>query len=92
MKLNDVFKDISMIDFKGDLDVEITNISSDSRLIKPNGLFFAINGYKLNGLSFIPNAIENGAVAIVIDQDTNMDDVSYENISIIKGCPCLLSY
>ena len=84
MKLKDVFKDIDIMDYKGDLNVEITNISSDSRLIKPNGLFFAINGYKLNGLAFIDSAINNGAVAIVVDQDTNMDDVNYPNIPIIK--------
>lgn len=84
MKLKDVFKDIDIMDSKGDLNVEITNISSDSRLIKPNGLFFAINGYKLNGLAFIDSAIDNGAVAIVVDQDTNIDDINYPNIPIVK--------
>ena len=46
MLLKDVLNSIDIIDYKGNLDIDITNVSSDSRLIKENGLFFAITGYE----------------------------------------------
>ena len=62
MRLKDVLKSIDVIEYKGNLDNEITNITSDSRGIEKNGLFVAIIGYVLDGTKFIPNAIENGAL------------------------------
>ncbi len=46
-------------------DINITNISNDSREINENGLYFAIEGLTVDGHDFIDNAIENGAVVIV---------------------------
>lgn len=53
-------------------DVNITNISSDSRVIEENGLFFAINGYNKNGTEYIESAIENGAVAVVVEDSVDL--------------------
>jgi len=50
-------------------DIRITGISIDSRLVKPGHLFVAMRGGSTDGHDFIPKAIENGAVAIVGDQD-----------------------
>ena len=58
MILKDVLNNIEIIEYKGNLELEITNISSDSRLIKENGLFFAITGYVLKGTDFIENAVK----------------------------------
>lgn len=46
----------------------ITNIATDSRQIKPNGLFICINGYTVDGHDYINQAIENGAVAILAER------------------------
>ena len=51
------------------LDIEITNVTDDSRKIKKDGLFFAIKGIKSDGNKYIPKAIENGAVCIVTDEN-----------------------
>lgn len=85
MKLQNVLKDIEIIEIKGNLEVDVTNITSDSRGIKPNGLFVAIVGYVLDGTKFIPSAIENGASAIMVDErvDINSLDIP-ENISVVK--------
>ena len=50
-------------------DIRITGISIDSRLVKPGHLFVAMRGGSTDGHDFISKAIENGAVAIVGDQD-----------------------
>ena len=85
MKLKDIFKNIEIIEYKGDLEKEIKNISSNSKEIQENDLFFAIKGYTLDGTQFIPNAIENGATAIAVDEtcDLNSFDIPNE-ITFIK--------
>jgi UDP-N-acetylmuramoyl-L-alanyl-D-glutamate--2,6-diaminopimelate ligase len=45
--------------------VIVTGISSDSRKVKKGDLFFALNGSRADGRSFILDAAERGAVAIV---------------------------
>ena len=44
-------------------------ISYDSRKIKDNCLFIAINGFKSNGHHYIDQAIKSGAVAILVDSN-----------------------
>lgn len=51
-----------------DLDIEITNISEDSRTIRENGIFFAIKGAKVDGNKYINSAINNGAVCVISDE------------------------
>jgi UDP-N-acetylmuramyl-tripeptide synthetase len=45
--------------------IDITNITSDSRQVGPGALFVAYRGVSLDGHRFIANAIANGAAAIV---------------------------
>ena len=47
-------------------DLEITGISTDSRLVEGGELFIAVKGYELDGHDFIDQAIERGAAALVI--------------------------
>ncbi len=83
MKLKDLLKNIEILNEKGNLEIEITNIHSDSRKIKQGGLFVAINGFSKNGIDFIPSAIENGAIAIVVEPDVDISTLNY-NIPIIS--------
>ena len=84
MILKDILKDSKIIEFKGDLNINITNISSDSRLIEENGLFFAITGYVLKGTDFIESAIKNGATAVVVEPDVDLNSLDYPDISFVK--------
>ena len=85
MKLEDVLKNIEIIEKKGSLENNITHITSDSRNVKGSGLFVAIKGYVLDGTKFIPNAIEKGATAIMVDETTNISDFDIpESVCIVK--------
>lgn len=52
----------------------ITRITADSRLVKPGALFAAIKGEKGDGAQFIPQAIANGAAAILCSEDASVPE------------------
>ena len=58
-------------------DILITGISIDSRAVKPGHLFVAMTGSSVDGHDYIPKAIDNGAVAVVGDQDIRGLSVPY---------------
>jgi len=57
--------------------VPISGITLDSRTAKPGDLFVAMHGRSLNGHDFIPQAIANGAVAVVGEQEVIALSVPY---------------
>jgi len=52
----------------GDINIPINGLNNDSRKIVPGNLFIAIKGYQTDGHSYISNAIERGAAAVVCEQ------------------------
>lgn len=76
MLLNKLISKVEVINTVGDLNLDITNIHSDSRKIKEGGLFIAINGFSKNGTEFIPSAIENGAIAIIVEPDVDVNSLN----------------
>ncbi|MGJ8676476.1 MAG: UDP-N-acetylmuramoyl-L-alanyl-D-glutamate--2,6-diaminopimelate ligase [Akkermansiaceae bacterium] len=65
MKLRQLIKTLPKVTSSGDLDLIITGITCDSRLVQPGYLFIAVRGVDIDGQEFIPHAIEKGASAIV---------------------------
>lgn len=51
----------------GNTDVDIAELALDSRKVKPGCCFFAIRGTQSDGHSYIPQAIEMGANAVVCE-------------------------
>ncbi len=50
-----------------DKNIEISSLVSDNRKVTPGCMFAAVRGTTVDGHSFIPQAVENGAVAVVGD-------------------------
>lgn len=48
--------------------VEITGLAHDSRLVRPGDLFIAVRGQRADGHRFIPQALEKGSVAVVVEE------------------------
>jgi UDP-N-acetylmuramoyl-L-alanyl-D-glutamate--2,6-diaminopimelate ligase len=65
MRASEVMKDLEVRATHGDLDVEITGVTSDSRLVKPGAMFVAIPGFRTDGAKFVGQAIDKGALAVV---------------------------
>jgi UDP-N-acetylmuramoyl-L-alanyl-D-glutamate--2,6-diaminopimelate ligase len=66
MKLFHLLTALSCKEVHGRTDVEITGLAYDSRQVRPGDLFVAIKGLEANGHDFIPQALERGAVAVVM--------------------------
>jgi UDP-N-acetylmuramyl-tripeptide synthetase len=56
-------------------DPEVTAICTDSRRVTPGCLFVAIDGFAHDGHTFIADAVDNGAVAVVCRKAVDVDAV-----------------
>lgn len=65
MKLNDLLHGVQVLENHVDSQLEIAYVTSDSRKVKENSLFVAVDGFAADGNRFISMAIEKGAVAVV---------------------------
>lgn len=74
MKLSELLQSSAYKKITGSYDPEITGIYYDSRTVKPGGLFFALKGGSVDGHRFIPAAVANGAVAVVVEDDVILPD------------------
>jgi len=68
IKLNEILKSIDVISSWNEKDVDISGISYHSKTIKDGNMFVCIKGYKTDGHKYIMNAINNGAVALVVEE------------------------
>jgi len=66
MRLRDLIEGVDSLPLTGDLETEIDSIHYDSRRIKPGSLFVAIRGFRQDGHDFIPQALQAGASALVV--------------------------
>ena len=67
MKLAELIRSLAESGAKEGL-VEVAGLAADSRQVQPGFVFFAVPGSKSDGLSFVPDAIARGAIAIVSQQ------------------------
>ena len=59
--------------------INVTGVAIDSRKVEPGNLFIAYKGSFDNGLNYLGEAIEKGAVAIVIDDNEEFDIESFSS-------------
>ena len=68
MKLSETLKKITPIEVRGNLEIEISGVNIDSRLIEADNLFIAVKGTQTDGHTFIAKALENGAKAVLVSE------------------------
>ncbi len=67
--LSRLLTDITFVNAtESNLDLQITSITADSRLVQPGGLFVAMGGGQVDGHQYIPVAISKGAAAVLGEQ------------------------
>ncbi len=69
MKLDELINGIEIVKTVGSLNKEVVNITADSRQVKRDFAFVAYKGVSVDGHDYIPNAIENGATAVISERE-----------------------
>src|SRR5436190_11147465 len=65
MLLSAVLNGCSVVHRHGEANPEVSGVTLDSRAVAPGFVFVAVRGLKTDGNRFVPQAIANGAAAIV---------------------------
>ena len=65
MKLREVLEGVPNSVIEGQLDVDISGITHDSRKVQSGNVFVAVQGEKMDGFAFIEEALQNGAQAVL---------------------------
>ena len=88
MKLNELLKNVEVLNILGNEDVEISGVNIDSRRIEAGHLFVAIPGTQTDGHKFIPKAIEQGAVAVLCEYFPNKREpgITYIAVESTEDC------
>lgn len=71
MKLSELLTTIKDFKLHGSSDIDICGVTCDSRAVKPGMLFFALRGTNTDGHRYIPAAVEAGAAAILLEDDSS---------------------
>jgi MurE/MurF fusion protein len=67
MILGDLLDSVAGARLIGDATVPIRSVRSDSRAIEAGDVYVAVRGMRADGHAFIPDAIERGAAAVVVE-------------------------
>lgn len=69
MKLSSVLAGVKIICASSDWnDIDVSDVSSDSRLVKPGVLFVAVRGSRKDGHKYVNDAISQKAAAVIVDE------------------------
>lgn len=75
MKLSKLINSVRIIHVAGnEADLEIRGVTIDSRNVKEGWMFVAIKGFQTDGHKFIPQALANGANAVVVQDGCDFDE------------------
>jgi UDP-N-acetylmuramoyl-L-alanyl-D-glutamate--2,6-diaminopimelate ligase len=69
VKLEALIKQILPIGVAGALNHDVLGVACDSRQVTPNSIFVAVSGQNQDGSSYIEDAVERGAVAVVSERE-----------------------
>jgi UDP-N-acetylmuramoyl-L-alanyl-D-glutamate--2,6-diaminopimelate ligase len=68
VRLSEVLADATVIEWRGDREVEISGLAYDSRRAEPGTLYFCVPGEHSDGHDFARTAVERGAGALVVER------------------------
>jgi len=81
LELKKLIGDIQYEVLRGNTDIDILGIENDSRKIKKGYMFVAIKGFSVDGHEYIHQAIDKGAVCIMVERDIDIRD---DSVTVIK--------
>ena len=80
MKLIDLLKNCEYTLDGGSLDVNVKDVIYDSRKVVYGCAFVAMKGYNVDGHKYIPDAVERGARALIVEDE----GIAYEGVTVVR--------
>ncbi|WP_447977857.1 UDP-N-acetylmuramoyl-L-alanyl-D-glutamate--2,6-diaminopimelate ligase [Candidatus Nitrospira bockiana] len=68
----------------GDLSVVPTSVTDDSRKVKRGTLFVAVKGERMDGHSFLGQALESGAAAVVVQDPSFLGRLGVPGVAVLE--------
>lgn len=84
MLLQYLIENLTTNEVKGTTNVEIGKIEYDSKKIEKNDVFVAIKGYAQDGNDYITEAINKGAICIIVENDVDTNLYEGKDVTVIK--------
>ena len=87
MELKKILVGLEGIKSRGNLDLDIKGIENNSKKVENGFMFIAIKGFSTDGHQFVKNAIEKGAIAVMVQEDCDfklMDIPKNVTILVVK--------
>ncbi len=72
MNLQQLLKNVSFKGMKNYKDIQIENLTNASDKVTNNSLYFCLKGSKVDGHDFAKQAVDNGAVCLVVERYLNL--------------------
>ena len=86
MILKEMILGLEGLKVKGDLELDIKGLESNSKEVKKGFLFVAIKGFDVDGHQFVGKAIENGATAVMVEEGCDLKALAIpDGITIIMA-------
>ena len=82
MKINEILANCNLMEIEGNKDIDLLDLTFDSRQVKEGSLFFAVRGTQVDGHDYIDKAVAQGAKAIVCEKlpKTRAEGVTYVQV------------
>lgn len=70
MTLAQLISPLEVLETSGDLQVDVREVTDDSRQVRPGTVFVAVKGGRVDGHTFLDEVVDRGAAALVVQQDS----------------------
>ena len=86
-RLQDILQCVDVVQSMGDLSIGISALNYDSRRVCAGDCFFAVVGVQSDGHTYIPQAVERGARAVVCERlpEDLVDGVCYVQVTDVNA-------
>ena len=85
MLLQYLIENLTTNEVKGTTNVEIGKIEYDSKKIEKNDVFVAIKGYAQDGNDYITEAINKGAICVIVENDVNTNLYEGKDVTVVTN-------
>ena len=80
MKLLTLLEQLDYECISGNVNIEIEDVTNDSRKVKEGSLFICVRGAVVDGHDFVPAVVKQGAKVLVVEEAVEVPD----NVTVIK--------